>query len=401
MDKINLVAKDQGTGVAKPKVTYKEVKRKMKKLTLTQKNRIKEDKKEQKAKEKAEKQRISQRVKININIPTSKGGQSSTTQEYLRNPIINPLNQSSREQINLLNSINEQLKNKNKPVSINDMFKIPPKRTIDQGTGVATQTEPPETYSQGSQQEPRVNRVIETQTEPQDEEENFNQGMLDINNELQQRLANARLPEQFSPKVDTPIPIIREPSIPIISKPKEKSNESLIEKATPISFLEALKEKQKIIKPKSEEETLQMEEELRKGRPKSNMNEGRVLTDEEVLENKLLKEAELEARRRANEEDNRKVEETKEQEQIRKVEAEYKRKQKEINETKGVNYAFDILIQNLEDQEEIGKLREAYNNGFLKKADIRKKLIDLRTDDPKPKKVYSAKQVDDFFNRYK
>jgi len=411
---MKLVVKD------KPKVTYKEVKRKMKKLTLTQKNRIKEEKKdtrEQKAKEKAEKQRISQRIKININIPTSKREQSNPFINPL-NPL-NPLNQSSRDlgtgvaQISLLNSINEQLKNKNKPSSINDMFKIPVKQS-------ATQTEP------------LVNRVIETQTEPTQvkqreqstqhqgtkptqgtetetfypEEENFNQGMQDINNELQQRLANARLPEQFSPKVETPIPIIREPSIPIITKPKDKSNENLIEQAsenlrTPISFLEALKEKQKIIKPKSEEETLQMEEELRKGRPKSNMNEGRILTEGEVLENKLLKEAELEARRKANEEDNRKAEQKKEQEQIKKVEAEYKRKQKEINDTKALDNAYNILIQNVEDPEEIGKLREAYNNGFLKKADIRKKLIDLRTNEPKPKKVFLATEVDALFNKYK
>ena len=217
---------------AKPKVTYKEIKRKMKKLTLTQKNRIKEDKKEQKAKDKAEKQRVSQRVKININIPSSvnKSGQ----------PIFNPLNQSSREQISLLNSINEQLKNKNKPASINDMFKIPT-RTID------TQTEPTQQYSQGSQTrvkqreqstqhqgtgvaEPQMNRVIETQTEGDDED--FSQGMADINKQLQERLAQTRLPEQFSPKVETPIPIIKEPTIPIISKPEESSNENIIEKVT-------------------------------------------------------------------------------------------------------------------------------------------------------------------------
>jgi hypothetical protein len=365
MDKIDLVAKD------KPKVTYKEVKRKMKKLTLTQKNRIKEDKKEQRTKEKAEKQRISQRVKININIPTSKA-QS--------NPIINPLNQSSREQISLLNSINEQLKNKNKPTSINDMFKIPPKRTIE------TQTESP------------VNRVIETQ-----KEDNFNEGMEYINNELRARLSNinTELPEQFSPKVETPIPIIKEPYIPIISKPKEKSNESLIEQASPISFIEELREKQKIIKPKSEEETIQMETELKKGRPKSDMNEGRVLTDEEVLQNRIVREVEQEERRKANEEDNRQAEKQKEKEQINKVEAEYKRKQKENNAKKGVDYAFNVLTQYVEDPQELDKLREAYTKGFLKAADIRKKLMDLRTDDAKPKKVYTKQQVDEFFNRYK
>jgi len=496
----------------KPKVTYKEVKRKMKKLTLTQKNRVTEDKKEQKAKEKAEKQRISQRVKININIPTSKG-QSSTTQEYLRNPIINPLNQSSREQISLLNSINEQLKNKNKPASINDMFKIPPKRTIETQTEVPvnrvieTQTDPRVNRVIETQTEVPVKRVIETQTEPQNEEEDFNQGMQDIDNELQQRLANARLPEQFSQKVETPIPIIREPSIPIISKPEETSNEFIVEKITRKGRSKMTDEEKKqrarereVERQIDEAEEILAEEEnerkkalaeetgmQRRRRERTQIEEQfqidlkdaekglaeemalrKKMNDEEIantpalirkiklesflreqqslrkqVENERLR---LEALRNQNEKDRaekrKKYEEaqalekqkelnekvgkdirkrvepagenvsskvkaiesrkTSEQAQINKVvEKEYKKNTKEINETQGVNYAFDILIDNLSDREEIYKLREAYYNGFLNKADIKKKLMDLRTDDPKPKKVYSAKQVDEFFDRYK
>jgi hypothetical protein len=424
MDKINLVVKE------KPKVTYKEVKRKMKKLTLTQKNRIKEDKKEQKAKEKAEKQRVSQRVKININIPSSvnKSGQ----------PVFNPLNQSSRDlgtgvaQISLLNSINEQLKNKNKPSSINDMFKIPVKQSATQteplvNRVIETHTEPTQVFNQGSQTKVKQ-REQSTQhqgtsvAEPTQvfsqgtgtdtetfypEEENFNQGMQDINNELQQRLSNARLPEQFSPKVETPIPIIKEPSIPIISKPEETSNENLIEKVSKrgrpkisdeekqrraeqkaqdkivskqideaekrlieeekqkkLAEKRALEEEMKLRKQMNEEDNLITEklkieqakkeiqrllkekidrEERRKKYEKAQAIEKQKALNEKVGkdiiqkgtakeptgENVSLKVKEIEARRKANEEDNRKAEQKKEKEQIKKVEAEYKRQQKE------------------------------------------------------------------------
>lgn len=525
----------------KPKVTYKEVKRKMKKLTLTQKNRIKEDKKEQKAKEKAEKQRISQRVKININIPSSvnKSGQ----------PIFNPLNQSSREQISLLNSINEQLKNKNKPASINDMFKIPA-RTIDIGTGVATQTEPiqffsqgtdyepTQQYSQGSQTrvkqreqstqhqgtgvaEPQVNRVIETQTEREDED--FSQGMEDINKQLQERLAQAKLPEQFSPKVEIPIPIIKEPTIPIISKPEETSNENIIEKVTrkgrpkmtdeekkqraeqrkeerareqeverQIDEAEArlvedtreraLAEKQRqketgmqrrareksqveeqfqidlkdaekglteemALRKKMNEEEIEntpammrkiklnelltnqqslrqqvederlrlkaLKEQNEKDREikRKNYEEYLVLEKQKELKEKVEKDIrkrgepkgenvkekvkEIEARRKANEADNRKAEQKKEQEQIRLVQTEYKQKEKEQKEKRGLDNAFNMLIQFSNPVEE-RKLTEAYNTGFLKKEDIRNKLKELKNSTTN-KKLFTAKEIDEIF----
>jgi len=513
---IKLVVKD------KPKVTYKEVKRKMKKLTLTQKSRIKEDKKEQKSKEKAEKQRVTQRVKININIPSSvnKSGQ----------PVFNPLNQSSREQISLLNSINEQLKNKNKPASINDMFKIPVKRTIETQTDspvnhvIETQTEPIQVFNQGSQakvkqreqssqQEPSQTYSQGTETQTQNEDEDFSQGMEDINNELKQRLAG--LPSQFSPKVETPIPIIREASIPIISKPEETSNENIIEKVTkkarPKMTDEEKKQraeeraaeraKEKEVERQIDEQEAILEEEAkqqkkalaeetgmqRRAREKSQVEDQfqidlkgaskglaeemalrKVMNDSEIantpamirkiqLDELLTKQQSLrqqvedernrlKALKEQNEKDreirrknyeeyqvlekqkvlNEKVgkdirkrvqptgenvgakvkeieaRKTSEQAQINKVvEAEYNKNIKQINETRGVNYAYNVLIDNLNDREEIFKLTEAYNNGFLKKADIKKKLMDLRTDGAKPKKVYSAKQVDEFFDRYK
>lgn len=112
----------------KPKTTLKEVRKKMKKLTLAEKKQVKEEKQQQKQKEKEskQKQKITQRVKININIPSQK---TSTPQ------IQNPLSISNRDQINLLTSINEQLKKKDEPKKATENFNIP----VSQQT---TQTEP-------------------------------------------------------------------------------------------------------------------------------------------------------------------------------------------------------------------------------------------------------------------
>jgi hypothetical protein len=114
----------------KPKTTLKDVRKKMKKLTLAEKKQVKEEKQQQKQKEKEskQKQKITQRVKININIPSQK---SSTPQ------IQNPLSSSNRDQINLLTSINEQLKRKDEPKKATENFNIP----VSQQT---TQTEPPQ-----------------------------------------------------------------------------------------------------------------------------------------------------------------------------------------------------------------------------------------------------------------
>ena len=424
---------------AKPKVTYKEVKRKMKKLTLTQKNRINEDKKEQKAKDKAEKQRVSQRVKININIPSSVNKSGLQTSVPL-GPIFNPLNQSSREQISLLNSINEQLKNKNKPASINDMFKIPartietqtePTQQYSQGSQTrqpalntqGTDYEPTQQYSQGSQtrvkqreqstqQEPRVNRVIETQTD-----EDFTQDMDDINNELQQRLAQTRLPEQFSPKLETPIPIIREPNISIISKPKEKSNEGLIEKVSKLTEEQLRAEEEALTQkmaaslmenPKMPDKEKKQRADARKEEVERQIDEAEARLVEELkekVEKDIVKRKqptgeyvsekvkEIEARTKAT--DNRNPEKNKEKEQIKLVEAEYKRQQKEQKEQRGLDNAFNMLIQfsNLIEER---KLTEAYNSGFLKKEDIRNKLKELKNSSTN-KKIFTAKEIDEMF----
>lgn len=123
----------------KPKTTLKEIRRKMKKMTLAEKKQVKEEKEQQKQKEKEskQKQKITQRVKININIPSQK---TSSPQ------IQNPFSSSNIDQINLLKAISEQLKKKDEPKKTAENFNIPVKQqstqTFTPSQEIETQTEP-------------------------------------------------------------------------------------------------------------------------------------------------------------------------------------------------------------------------------------------------------------------
>jgi len=100
----------------KQKSNYREIKKKMKKLTLAEKKQIKEKEKE-KEQRKDKQQKITQRVKVNINIPRSIG--DSQSRGFSNFP------KDNTEQTSLLKSINEQLKQKNEPKNSNELFSIP------------------------------------------------------------------------------------------------------------------------------------------------------------------------------------------------------------------------------------------------------------------------------------
>jgi hypothetical protein len=101
----------------KQKSNYREIKKKMKKLTLAEKKQIKEKETKEKEQRKEKQQKITQRVKVNINIPRSSAGSQSGGFSNFPYP--------NMEQTSLLKSINEQLKQKNEPKSSNDIFGIP------------------------------------------------------------------------------------------------------------------------------------------------------------------------------------------------------------------------------------------------------------------------------------
>lgn len=128
----------------KPKTTLKEIRRKMKKMTLAEKKQVKEEKQQQKQKEKEskQKQKITQRVKININIPSQK---TSSPQ------IQNPFSSSNIDQINLLKAISEQLKKKDEPKKTAENFNIPVKQqstqTFTPSQEIETQAEPPSNFN--------------------------------------------------------------------------------------------------------------------------------------------------------------------------------------------------------------------------------------------------------------
>jgi hypothetical protein len=101
----------------KQKSNYREIKKKMKKLTIAEKKQIKEKEKKENKERKEKQQKITQRVKVNINIPRSVS-QSSGFSNF-------PFPNSNTEQTTLLKLLNEQLKTNNKPISSNKMFNIP------------------------------------------------------------------------------------------------------------------------------------------------------------------------------------------------------------------------------------------------------------------------------------
>ena len=105
----------------KQKSNYREIKKKMKKLTLAEKKQTKEKEKKAKELRKEKQQKITQRVKVNINIPRSAGGSQSSG--FSNFPF--PFPKDNTEQTTLLKSINEQLKQKNEPKTSNELFSIP------------------------------------------------------------------------------------------------------------------------------------------------------------------------------------------------------------------------------------------------------------------------------------
>jgi len=146
----------------KQKTTLKEVRKRMKKLTLAEKKQIiKKESKEAKERKEASKQKITQRVKVNLNI----GGSNIPPYPLYNQPPSGNFPNSfyNREQATLLKSINEQLKQKNEPVPISQTFNIPePKQTYD----ASTQMEPKKTYEISTQMEPKKTYEYSTQTEP-------------------------------------------------------------------------------------------------------------------------------------------------------------------------------------------------------------------------------------------
>lgn len=135
-----------------PKTSISEIKKKMRRLTLSknkEKSFIKEAPSIKEKTKKNKDSKITQRVKVNINIPHSLTQQPSS---YL------PSQYGNREQTTLLKSINEQLKQKNEPSSVSQTFNIPIKKQVE------TQTEPKkpkQTYEYSTQTEiPEGNRQI-------------------------------------------------------------------------------------------------------------------------------------------------------------------------------------------------------------------------------------------------
>ena len=353
----------------KPKTTLKDIRSKMKRLALQANKQVKEEKqreiKQEKQKDKAskQKQKITQRVKININIPSQK---TSTPQ------IQNPFSSSNRDQINLLTSINEQLKKKDEPKPITSAFKIPTPQTIE------TQTEPTQTSTQQTQT--KKAKPIETQTENDQisETSDFDKELQDITSEFENLYKPEPFPSQFSDKVIPRTPIIEEPTGPIIKKPKDTTGESILEQV----------EKKSRGKPRLTEEEIQRREQEAELILRKKMNDKEIENQQKEeakreLNERLAKQKEADRQEKVQRVENLKIEETRK----KLIEKDNKKKQQTDN-------AFNVLVENTEPLER-ASLIEGYNRGYITENNIREKLKNLKNDSGRKK--FNQEQINGFF----
>jgi hypothetical protein len=358
----------------KPQTTFKEVRKKMKKITLAEKKQTKETKeKETKEQKEANKQRITQRVKVSINVPRSYSQQPSGGVKS-----VFPYSFANTEQTTLLKSINEQLKQKNEPISTAlQTFNIP----IKSQTTRETQTQQPIR----EEQQP-IREEPELKDNPDNPDELLQESLKQIRLELERNLKQ-QLPPQFTKKIELPpIPIITPnpaEQIPIVSKPAEQSAMTLIQQ---------LKQKQEKLKEKEPQtaETIQvMEEEVQQ--QKKNPKYKR-LTEEE-------KKQKVEERKKINEEkaqldeifQQQKAEERKKinEEKAQIAEIEQRRKMNEAENKKQIERerGFIELLKNT-DIAEHKDLQEQYDRGFLKDKGIKDKLKKLKFTTPQINNIF-------------
>jgi len=330
----------------KQKTTLKEVRKRMKKLTLAEKKQIIKKEAKEKEKKEASKQKITQRVKVNVNVPSS----------YNQPPSGNfPNSFYNREHTTLLKSINEQLKQKNEPVPISQMFNIP---------------------------EEKKNVINDDDTNI------FFKNIEKERELLESRLKN--IPPQFSEKVESP-PIFltkQVESIPIVNKPVDKSGLSLGEQI----------EKKEDDATIRERELMKAEDILIKDKQKqkeddATIRERELMKAEDILIKDKQKQKELESKIR--ERAQMKAEDIlmKDKRKQKELEAEMKRRRK-LNEAENqkqriTEKAFLIVLDNVSVEEQ-KRLQEAYDTGFLKDKEIKALLKKLKYTPEQVKRIYST-----------
>ena len=302
----------------------------MKKLTIAEKKQKKQTETKEKEKKEVNKQRITQRVKVNVNVP---GSYSQPQSKNFPNSFYNT------EQTTLLKSINEQLKQKNAPIS-----------TAPQTFNIPIQSQP-------------TSGIIESQPQsPPEPTPPTTSGIVEDNSyEL--------LPPQFSEKISPPpIPIIKpKPAeqIPIVSKPPEQSAMTLIQQ------LKQKQEERKQQEEKTPEDVEIMEEEIKEERTNPKYKR---LTEEE-------KKQKAEEKRIINQEKER-IQEI--EQRIKINEAENK---KQIERERGF-----IELLNNTDIAEHKKLQEAYETGLLTDKAIKDKLKKLKYTPQQIKNIFSGEK---------
>ena len=332
----------------KQKSNYREIKKKMKKLTLAEKKQIKEKEKEKEKEQRKEKQqKITQRVKVNINIPRSIGGsQSSGFSNF-------PFPKDNTEQTTLLKSINEQLKQKNEPKTSNQLFSIP--------SSVMTNPQDLTNRNVISPQRmrniPNIPNIPNVINKPRD-------------------TSNLTLDEVVKKKLNDYNEGLRIEKEPLINLPEDTSNLGLMERIN----------KKEEIKPDEE--------------GKSVYEEGKSVYEETERKFKIKKKQEQE------EEEQKRL---KDEETLRLSNLEYEKRKKgkvdksrqKVKEDKqaGIERAFSVLLNNSTTDEQ-NMFRSSFDRGFLPAPRIRELLANVRIDpsNQKSKKKFTRYEITSFFN---
>ena len=326
----------------KQKSNYREIKKKMKKLTLAEKKQIKEKEKEKEKEQRKEKQqKITQRVKVNINIPRSIGGsQSSGFSNF-------PFPKDNTEQTTLLKSINEQLKQKNEPKSSNELFSIP--------SSVMTNQEDLTNVNVSSPQ--RMRNIPNVINKPRD-------------------TSNLTLDEVVKKKLNDYNEGLRIEKEPLINLPEDTSNLGMMERIN----------KKEEIKPDEE--------------GKSVYEEGKSVYEETERNFKIKKkqQQEEEEQKRLKDEETLRLSNL-EYEKRKKGKVDKSRQKVKEDKQAGIERAFSVLLNNSTTDEQ-NIFRSSFDRGFLPAPRIRELLANVRIDpgNRKSKKKFTRDEITSFFN---
>lgn len=401
--------------------SVKDIRKKMRKLSLAEKNKVIKEQK-QKEKQKMDKQRtkVSQRVKVNINIPHSLTQPTS---------YFNPNQFQNREQTTLLKSINEQLKQKNEPTLPNrmfnqmetqtdepNMFNIPIVKQVEKPIQISREVKNPliikedntprlslmeQIIKSGENKKQKSNEDIKSMEEKikenKSQKTDYSKVMDDLSKGIKEKakpksveeiknmediltankpevLNNSPIKEELISKVkqkeESKLMGKEDVRFPIVNKPVDDSNLGLLERVS------------KNVESEVPEQGESLFEEMTRKINEKKDNEKEKKRKEEIKKkNEELKREEKERIDKLREEQLKQIEEQKlmkkQDKSIRRGRKPTSEEEKEQKKKNITLRGFNVLLQNTP-IEQHNNLRDALNNGFLDDKGIKNKLKNLK-----------------------